>query len=121
MALPNVRQERDQDSFTIDVDNDAARRVVKPTSIETLLNLSTIVGLTSGETFDEIQSGLNLDGQMILEFSLAGACQFQLALTLTSSTVFNILKRPCEGFLLLEDGFGLLQENGDNLLAQGLI
>ena len=107
--------------FRKDVDGNVCANVCKSVDISDLMNLSTIVGFTSGETFDEMQAGINSTGQQILEFILGSVCQFQLVFTLTSSTSFNILKQDCTGRLLQEDGFAILQEDGSNLLAQGLL
>ena len=118
--LKGSLDDRDRASFVLDIDTDVSRRVVSALTVHELFNISTIEGLTSGESFDKIESGVNGFADQILEFSLAGVCQFQLLFSLTSSTVFTILKRACEGPLLQEDGFNLLQENGDKLLAEGL-
>ena len=92
-------------------------------TISALLNLTTGSGFLIGEEYDLIEYGLigGPDGRSLLTFSLLGISQFQVLIDLVSNESFTIQKRASLYNLLQEDGFGVLQENGDNLLIEGLI
>ena len=76
-------------------------------------------GLNVGETYDVI-IGVPMGSDTLVQFELAGVCQFQIVVTETSTT-FKLFKRDCVFDLLQRDGFRLLQRNGDGLLIRGII
>jgi len=90
-------------------------------TFQSLFTLANIAGFIESESFDLIEGGL-VNGGLIIQFTLAGICQFQLVFTLSTPLTFSIFKRPCEFFLLQQNGDKILLQNGiDKLLIQGLV
>jgi len=123
-------------NFDFDENNEVARYVIDSAgnrilqeiadggstlSTADLIGMTRSAGFSDGESYDKIEAGNFSLSQQLLEYSLAGVCQFQIEIIDNGGGSFSITKRICTGFLLQEDGFKILQENGDALLAQGLI
>ena len=87
--------------------------------INTAMNMTRSAGFHVGEQYDTVSTA-DVNGTKLLQYDLAGICQFQVELDV-DGTNFTITKRICEFFLLQENGDKLLQETGDALKTQGLV
>lgn len=120
MAELGSRNDNEQGTYGLDNDSNVAQRVISTLTVDHLVNLVLNSTLLSGVTYDQIFAGANGEGDFVLQFDLLGICQTQAVINITNGTTWTITKRICIADLVQEDGFDILQENGDNLLAQGL-
>jgi hypothetical protein len=100
--------------------NDLKEQVVQSANLEDLVELTKSPGFHVGEVYDRIVAAEIATDRKLLEYSYADICQFQFVVK-REGKGFDIIKRPCEFFLLKEDGSFLLQENTSKLKVSGLI
>jgi len=116
-------KQMESEKFCLNKDGETTINVFAENGIglNELLRVASSSGLVDSGLFDKVVYGKIDEVRHILEYSLSDICQFQIVLTYTSTSSWQVLKRPCEFPMLQEDGFYLLQENGDQLLVQGLV
>jgi len=90
-------------------------------SVAALFELVGTNGFLDGETYDEIDFGVNSQQLNILTFVNVGINQFQITINLISENQFTIKKRAAEFPMLQENGDFMLLETGDKILIEGLV
>lgn len=106
------------DRVVVRTDDEGTQTTINKAEV---LGLTKSSGLQDGETYDSIIAGAVDANENVIQYELAGICQFQIEINFVNGENFSIIKRVCEFDLLQEDGFVLLQENGDALRTQGLV
>lgn len=114
------RQDNEFKSFVLDIDTNVTRRVTQSLTANDLISIAINSQVIAGTSYDEVVASLNGANNTLLTFNLVGACQTQVLITFISGTNWTIINRGCIADLVQEDGFDILQENGDKLLAEGM-
>lgn len=86
-----------------------------------IFSLITDSGLLAGESYNEIDFGLNGNGIYLLTYINNDISQFQITIEIFNPTSFRLIKRPAQFAMLQENEDFILQENGDKLLIEGLV
>ena len=119
-AIPSLGFKDDTGAFRYARVNDLSEQVSQSANMEDIIAMTRASQLHTGETYDRLICSDVMADTKIIEYSLSDICQFQI-IAKKQGKGFDILKRPCEFFMLKEDGSFLKQENESKLKIHGLI